>query len=104
MNQSRAEAMWCQEKQKLLQKINESKTEHQQCILHLKRKSREYDLLVSEKLRMEKQHAQQMINITSQLNALKVETAKLKTQYCKKESENITLTHENRMLKARIKQ
>lgn len=103
MNQSKAETNWSQEKRKLIQKIIESKAEHQQCILHLKRKSREYDLLVSEKLRMEKHHDEQINHMSSQLNALKAETVNLKIQYSKKESENITLFHENQMLKARIK-
>lgn len=104
MNQSRAEVNWNYEKQKLIQKYIQSKAEHEHCILHLKKKSREYDLLVSEKIRMEKHHADQMNNISSQLNSLKVEAVNLKIQYSKKQSENITLSNENRMLKARIAQ
>lgn len=161
MNQSRAETNWSLEKQKLVRKIIESKEEHQQCILHLKEKSRkfdllalektniekqhaeqinsmadqlntlqieredlktqyskkesenqihltkklrEFDLLVSENLKMEKHHAEQINSISDQLNTLQIETKNLKNEYSKKESENITLSHENQMLKARIKQ
>lgn len=97
MNPSETGTDWSRERQKLIQKIIESKTEHQQCLLHSKKKSQEYDLLVSEKLNMEKHHREQINNISSQLNALKIETENLKTQYSKKASENVTLVHENQM-------
>lgn len=72
--------------------------------IYLKKKSREFDLLVSEKLKMEKLHAEQLNSMSDQLNALQIETKNLKKEYSKKESENITLSHENQMLKARVKQ
>lgn len=95
---------WNQEKQKLIQKIVESKAEHQQTILQLKQKSSECDMLVSEKVSTDKLHSDEMDRISTQFNALQIETSNLKTQYTRKESENLSLSHENEVLKARLKQ
>lgn len=94
---------WNQEKQKLIKKIIESKAQHQESILHLKEKFCEYDMLMSEKLDMEKQHSEEVNNISIQLNALQTETVNL-ARCSRSESENISFSHENQLLKARIKQ
>lgn len=92
------------EKQKLIRKIVDSRAENQQSILDLKKKSSAYDVLLSEKLKMEQLHSENMDAISSQLNAMQTELAALKIQFSKKESEYNFVTHENQTLKARIKQ
>lgn len=104
MNQSKDEKYWHQERQKLIQKIIESREEHQKSILQLKNKTREYDNLLSEKSNTEKLHLQQINNLTTQFEALKTETGNWKTERSNNEAEIDSLSHENRMLKARIKQ
>lgn len=97
MNPSETGTDWSRERQKLIKKIIESKTEHQQCLLQLKKKSQEYDSLILEKLNMEKQHKEQINDIFTQLNALQIETENLKTQYSKEAAENATIVHQNQM-------
>lgn len=97
MNPSGIETDWRQERQKLIQRVIESKTEHQKCLLQLKKKSQEYDLLVSEKINVEKLSEDQVKNISIQLNTLQIDAEKLKVQCSKKESESATLVHENQM-------
>ena len=97
MEYSESETSWSQEKQKLIQKIIETKADHQQCILRLKNKSNEYDLLLAEKSNIEKVHSEEVNNISSQLNELKIEAAKLKDEYTKKNTENSILSHEIQM-------
>lgn len=97
MNPSETGTDWSRERQKLIKKIIESKTEHQQCLLQLKKKSQEYDSMILEKLNMEKQHKEQINDIFTQLNALQIETENLKTQYSKEATENATIVHQNQM-------
>lgn len=59
---------------------------------------------MSETLDMKKLHSEEINNISVQLNALHTETVNLKTRCSRSESENILLSHENKLLKARIKQ
>lgn len=104
MDQTKGETNWSQERQKLIQKIVESKAQHQQSILHFKEKSSDCNALISEKLDMEKQHSKDMNSISNQLNALQTETVELKARCSRSESENVLLSRENQLLKARLKQ
>lgn len=93
MDTSETETDWSQERKKLIQKVIASKTEHQQCLLNLKKKSQEYDLVASEKAKGEKLCE----DLSSQLRSLQIEIENLKTQNAKKESENLTRVDENQM-------
>lgn len=93
-------AGWSQEKQKLIQKVIQAKSDHQQCLLNLQKKTQECELLKSEKNGIEKLCE----DLSSQLNLLQIENENLKIQSSKKESESVAMVHDNKALKARIKQ
>lgn len=93
-------ADWSQEKRKLIQKVIEAKSAHQQCLLDLQKTAQKCKMLKSEKVELDELCA----DLSSKLNSFQIENENLKIQCSKKESESIAMVHDNKALKARLKQ